>query len=564
MSEKTVYQEKPWLKHYGEGTPEHLDYEELILPQFLERSAKNFPDNAALKFKKYKITYSELDEMVNRFAAALHGFGIRKGDPVAILLPNLVPCVVAYYAAMKIGAITVMNNPLYTNAELKHQFNDSGAKILITLDLLVERMVDLRSETSIQQIIYTSIGDYLRLPMKLGFRLVGKRKGLTTDVAPAENLYKWKEVLAANEPNVPEIDITFDDVAMYQYTGGTTAVSKGVILTHGNLSRQVQQVTQWFPVFEDGTEDMLGALPFFHVFGLSTSMNFSIYKGWSNILVPKPQAQDLLDTISTCKPSFAPLVPTMYIGMMNHPDLDKTDMSCLKGCFSGGAPLPLDVIKEFREKTGSLIVEGYGLTESSPVTHVNPFVEGKDKAGSIGVPISDTICKIVDPDTLELVEQGKPGELWVKGPQVMQGFWQLPEETEKALVDGWLRTGDVATMDEEGYFYIVDRLKDMVISGGYNVYPRDIDEVFFEHPKVVEACSIGIPHETRGEAIKVFIVLKEAETATSEEFLEYCQDKLAKYKWPVEIEMIQELPKSTVGKILRKELRKMELEKRQV
>jgi long-chain acyl-CoA synthetase len=342
---------------------------------------------------------------------------------------------------------------------------------------------------------------------------------------------------------------------MYQYTGGTTVISKGVMLTHGNLSKQVQQLKAWFPGFDAGGETMLGALPFFHVFGLSTAMNLAIYMGWGNILVPKPQPQQLLEAIRKYRPTFAPLVPTMYIGILNHPDVAKTDLTSIKGCFSGSAPLPVEVIGEFEKKTGAIIVEGYGLTETTPVTHVNPF-RGTRKIGSIGVPIPDTDCRIVDiTDGVTDLPAGETGELLIRGPQVMKGYWNRPEETAEALSDGWLHTGDIAKMDADGYFYIVDRKKDMIISSGFNVYPRDIEEVFFEHPKVMEATAIGIPHPTRGEQVKVFVVLKPGETASAEELLAFCQNKLARYKWPTSIEFRDDLPKTNVGKILKKELR---------
>jgi long-chain acyl-CoA synthetase len=364
-----------------------------------------------------------------------------------------------------------------------------------------------------------------------------------------------------NDP--PLVSLSFEDIAMYQYSGGTTGISKGVILTHGNLSKQVQQIEAWLPEFKDSSGIMLGALPFFHVFGLTVSMNFAVYMSWGNVLVPKPQAKQLLDAIKHSRPSFAPLVPTMYIGILNHPDIGKVDLTSINGCFSGSAPLPVEVIRDFESKTGAVIIEGFGLTESSPVTHVNPF-RGKRKVGSIGIPISDTQCRIVDLETGETdVPVGEPGELIVRGPQVMRGYLNRPDETATALRDGWLYTGDIAKMDEEGYFYIVDRKKDLIISGGYNVYPRDVDEVFYEHPKVQEACSIGIPHPRRGEAVKVFVVLKPGQSLTREELMDYCKDRLARYKLPEEIEFRDDLPKSAVGKVLRKELRKEDMELRQ-
>ncbi len=562
MTQEIKYQDKPWRSFYQEGVPATIDYETICLPAILKRSAEKFPDRKALLFQGYQITYSQLDDMVNRFATCLHDFGIRPGDSVAILLPNLIPCVVAYYAVLKLGAIVVMNNPLYSDRELDHQFNDSDSRILITLDLLGNRMIDLRPKTKIKQIIYTSIGDYLPFPKNLLFPLVAKKKKLAADVKAADNVFKWKDLIGRYAPEPPQVELSFDQTAMYQYTGGTTGVSKGVILTHGNLSKQVQQIESWFPGFGRGEEVMLSALPFFHVFGLSVAMNFAIYMGWGDVLVPKPQPEQLLEAIRKFKPTFAPLVPTMYIGILNHPDIAKTDLTSIKGCFSGSAPLPVDVIKNFEQKTGAVIVEGYGLTESSPVTHVNPF-RGQRKVGSIGIPIPDTECRIVDlNDGVTDVPTGETGELLLKGPQIMKGYWNMPDETAATLVDGWLYTGDIAKMDEEGYFYIVDRKKDMIISGGYNVYPRDIDEVFYEHPKVQEACSIGIPHPHRGEAIKVFVVLKAGEAATQEELIAYCEGKLAKYKLPTEIEFRDELPKTNVGKILRKDLRAEEMTKR--
>ncbi len=559
MSDQSIYSKKNWLSSYEQGIKENVEFKDGLIPQYLEESTKNFPDNMALIFQGYTLTFTELSEMVARFAAALKSFGIKKGDSVAILLPNVIPCVVAYYATLKIGGIVVLNNPLYSDRELEHQFTDSNSTFLITLDLLATRMVKLREKTNIKTIVYTSIGDYLPFVKRLLFPLVAKKKGLAADVAPAENLYKFKDILARNAPDYTQADIRIDDVAMYQYTGGTTGVSKGVMLTHKNLSYQIQQIEAWFPGFDKGAEVMLGALPIFHVFGMSVSMNLAIRMGWTNVLVPKPQPEPLLEAINKFKVTFAPLVPTMYIGMLDHPDMAHTDLTSVKGCFSGSAPLPLEVINNFQEKTGSIIVEGFGLTESTPVTHINPF-SGNRKQGSIGLPIPNTECKIVDlEDPAKEMPVGEPGELLIRGPQVMKGYLGKPDETKKTMTeDGFLRTGDVATMDEDGYFYIVDRIKDMILSGGFNVYPRDIDEVLFEHPKILEACAIGIPHPKRGEAVKVFVILKEGQEMTAKEVIDYCDTKLAKYKLPVEVEFRQELPKSNVGKILRKDLRAQE------
>jgi len=560
---ETRYMEKPWLKSYEKGVPEFLKYEEICMPDILDRTAKQFPDKTALIFQGFTQNFKELKDMVDRFATCLADFGVKKGDAVAILLPNVIPCVAAYFAILKVGGVAVMNNPLYSDPELEHQFNDSGSKVLVTLDLLGNRMIDLRPKTKIKQIVYTSIGDYLPFPKSLLFPLVGKKKKLAADVKPAPDVFKWKDCIAKYGSKPPAVKVGFTDVAMYQYTGGTTGVSKGVMLTHANLSKQCQQLKAWFPTFEKGSEIMLGALPYFHVFGVETTMNYSIFMGFAQILVPKPQPEPLLEAIQKFRPTFTPLVPTMYIGMLNHPNLKKTDMSCIKGAFSGSAPLPVEVIHDFEKLTGAVIVEGFGMTETTPVTHINPFADGTRKVGSVGLPISDTECRIVDlEDGVTDMPVGERGELIVKGPQIMLGYKGKPEETAQTLRDGWIYTGDIATMDEDGYFYIVDRKKDMIISGGFNVYPRDIDEVFYLHPKVQEACSIGIPHPVRGESVKVFVVLKEGETATQEELIEYCKTRLATFKLPTEIEFRKELPKTNVGKILRKQLRAEELEKR--
>ncbi len=555
---KKNYYEMPWLHHYESGVPFEISFEKDLLPDFLERSAKSFPDRSALNFEGYRVTYKELNLMVERFSAHLYSFGIRKGDAVAVMLPNLISCVITYYAIIRIGGVAVMNNPLYSDRELEHQFKDSGAKILITLDLLANRMIDLRPQTSIKQIIYATVGDFLPPVKKILFKLFGRKKKLSALVKEAENSYSFEKLMKKRAAQAPVINLSADDAAMYQYTGGTTGVSKGVILTHGNLSNHVQQLKSWLPRFEEGKEIMLGALPFFHVFGLTVCMNFSILMGWENVIVAKPQAANLINAITNHRPTFAPMVPTMYINILKHPGIEKADMTSIRACFSGSAPMPVEVIREFEAKTGAVILEGYGLTESSPIACVNPF-SGLRKPGSIGIPFPDTRCRIVQIEDGETdVAQGECGELLVKGPQVMKGYWNKPEETKRAVRDGWLHTGDIARMDEDGYFYIVDRIKELIISGGYNVYPRDIEEVIYTHPDILEAAVIGIPHPSRGEAAKVFAVLKEGKEMTQKELIDYCSGKLAKYKLPTKVEFRDSLPKSAVGKILKRVLKEEE------
>lgn len=561
MAAEIKYENKPWLAHYERGVPEHIDYEQITLPAYLEKSARQYPERIAIICEGFKISYRRLNEMANRFAACLSALGAGRGDRVAILLPNVIPCVISYYATLKIGAIAVMCNPQHTDRELLFQFQDSAATVLITMNLLANRMIALRPQTELKQIIHTSFGDYLPLAGNLIFPLLAGRKGLSARVQPAENVYRWKNVLSNYSASHRPTGVSMDDVAMIQYTGGTTGIAKGVMLTHANLSFQTQQIDAWFPQFAGQDEIILGALPFFHSFGLTCSMNNAIFASWTNVLIPSPRPKKLLTAIHKYRPTFAPLVPTMYIDLLNHPDIRKTSMTCIKGCFSGSAPLPLEVIRKFEGLTGAAISEGFGLTEAAPITHANPF-NGVRKVGSVGLPFPDTECRIVDlAEGTTDVPVGQSGELLVRGPQVMKGYWNNPQETASTLKDGWLFTGDIARMDEDGYFYIVDRKKDMVISGGHNVYPREIDEVLYRHPKIKEVCAIGFPHPSRGEQIKAFVVPVEGASVTSEELIEYCQTRLAAYKLPTGFEFRKDLPKSHVGKILRKVLREEELAK---
>ena len=546
---------KPWLKHYTESVPEEVDFEDVCMPEFLDRWARKRPDEDALIFQGYRMSFKELKENVDRLATVLSGFGVIKGDSVAILLPNTIPCVISYYAIHRIGGIVVMNNPLYSDRELEHQFNDSGAKVLITLDLLYNRMIDLRPKTGIKQIIYTSIGDYLPFPKNYLFKLVAKKKGLAVSVKPAEDVHRWKDIISETPPCPPAVDLSLDDIAIYQYTGGTTGVSKGAMLTHRNMSYNTQQFASWFPLLKGRRGISLGAPPYFHAFGLTAAMNASIYMGWTQVLIPKPQPDELMEAIKKFKPTFVFMVPTMYMGILNHPDYDKTDMTCFEFCGSGGGPLQVDVIGKLEKKTGSPFMEGYGMTEASPITHINPF-GGLRKPGSVGIPIPNTLSRIVDVEDGETtLPAGEVGEIVFKGPQVMKGYLNMPEATAEALKGGWLHSGDIGKMDEDGYFCIVDRKKDMIVSGGYNVYPLEIERVYHEHPKVAEVAVIGVPHPTRGEQAKLVIVLEEGETPTEEEMIDYCKDKLAKYKWPTMVEFRSELPKSVIGKTLKHVLR---------
>ena len=433
----------------------------------------------------------------------------------------------------------------------------------LTAGLPGQRLVELHARTGVHDIIRVSPYEHLSFAEKIIISLRGKRyipKGRRAKgIHP---VHGWRQCMQRYQPDPSVPSCRFDDVAIYQYTGGITGVSKGVMLTQANLSTQVQVLKTWFTSFDAGREIVLGALPFFHVFGLTAVLNFAVYMGWTVILVPKPRPGLLLRAIRKHRPTFAPLVPTMYVGMMNHRHLDKTDMTCLRGCFSGSAPLPVEVIHDFETIAGTTIVEGFGMTETAPVTHINPFSGRFRKVGSVGIPLPDTECRIVDmTEGVEDMPVGERGELIIRGPQVMKGYRGMPGETAQALRDGWVYTGDIATMDEEGFFYIIDRKKDLIISGGYNIYPHEIEGVLEMHSKVREACAVGFPDRKQGELVKVFVVLKDGEMAVEDELIAYCRDKLARYKWPRKIEFRDELPKSATGEILRKELRMEELDR---
>jgi long-chain acyl-CoA synthetase len=554
--------EKIWLKSYHNAVPAEIDFEKITLPEALAGTAAKFPNNPALLFQGTSISFRKLDDMVSRFAFALTALGVKPGDKVALLLPNLVQMVVGTYGILRAGAVGVMNNPLYTDRELEHQYNDSGSTFLVCLDLLVPRMINLRQKTGIKKIVSCHIRDYLPFPLKQLFPFVKKDMHKKTPEAP--DVFEFTDLMKKYEPinNPPKLE--WESTAVLLYTGGTTGVSKGVELTHANLSCNVQQSAAWFPDFDDGGEIVVGCLPFFHSFGMTSAMNMGIYRGYADVLIPKPEPKTILEAIDKYKATYMPAVPTLYNGMINFPELKNYSLKSIKGCFSGGAPLPMETLRRFEELTGAPICEGYGLTETSPVTHINPY-GAVTKPGTIGLPVSNTDAKLVDVEDYnkEITTPGEPGELCLKGPQIMKGYINRPDETAITLRDGWLLTGDIAIVDEEGYFSIVDRKKDMIISGGFNIYPRDVDEVLFTHPKVLEACVIGVPDEYSGERIKAYVVLKEGQTATAEEIIDYCKENLVKYKVPKYVEFVTDLPKSAVGKILRKELRTMDQAKTQ-
>ena len=552
-------EERIWHKHYAEKVPTSLDYQKITLPEVLKRTVNKYPDSVALNMMGKKITYRELGNLVDRFATALADLGVKKGDRIALIMPNMPQMAVAAYAVFRLGAVVVMNNPLYTERELEYQLNDSGCTVCVCMDLLVPRIKKLQAVTGIKTIIAAHIRDYLPFPAKQLFPFI--KKGMHRKTEPNEGVLDFMDLVKKYPPKPPETTVEWDDLAALLYTGGTTGVSKGVILKHRNCSSVIQLMQAWIYDPDEGKDSIIAIFPFFHIAGFTAMMNHSIYRGLEQILVPRPDPQIVLDMTKKYKPDWFGCVPTIYVGLLNHPDFPKADFTFIKGCLSGAAPLAMDTIRKWEETVGAQIVEVYGMTECTTLCHANPW-RGKTKVGSVGVPIPDTDCKIVDVETGEKeMPIGEPGEIVIKGPQVADGYYNKPQETAIAFKDGWFYTGDIGYMDDEGYLFIVDRKKDMIIAGGYNIYPRDIDEVLYEHPDVQEACAVGVPDTYRGETVKAFVVRRPGATCTEEDIIAFCRKSLAAYKAPKIVEFIDELPKSVVGKVLRRELREMEMKK---
>ena len=555
---------KPWLKHYPPQIPHTLTFEETSLQQLLKNTAEKYPNKIAIHFNGKELSYKELYESALKFAGYLQKIGIQKGDRVAIMLPNTPQSVISFYGVMMAGGIVVQTNPMYTERELAFQMKDSGAKAIVALDILFPRIKKIQGETELEHIIITVIKDYLPFPKNLVYPFIQKKQyGFSVKVEHKGNDHLITEIMKHPALQEPIMNINFEeDLAILQYTGGTTGFPKGVMLTHKNLIANTKMCQAWLYKCREGEEIVLGALPFFHVYGMTTVMILSILQASKMVLIPKPDPEVLLKTIQSQRPTMFPGAPTMYIGMLNHPELSKYDLSSIDSCISGSAPLPVEVQEQFERLTGGKLVEGYGLTESSPVTHANLLWDGERVKGSIGLPWPDTLAEIRSVETGEPLPVGEIGELVVKGPQVMKGYWNRPEETQEVLKDGWLHTGDMGYMDEEGYFYIVDRKKDMIIASGYNIYPREIEEVLYEHPAVKEVVVAGVPDPYRGETVKAYIVLKEGTTVTEDELNKFARKNLAAYKVPRKYEFRDELPKTTVGKILRRQL--VEEEKRKL
>ena len=559
---------KPWLQFYDDGVPPSIDYPLIPLDSLLEESATKHPEHPAIifggsvgsKVMDSQLTYRELNDSVNRFAAAMQNLGIKKGDRVAMFMPNCPQLVIAYYGAMRAGGIAVPCNFLYTAKEIEKQLLDSGAEIIVVLSSFYELVNSVRENTKLRHIVVANVKEYFPPFLKLMFTLLKEKKGgHAVKIANKKDIW-FQSILEDAEPSPEQIEAGPNDTACLIYTGGTTGIPKGAELTHLNVLSNAIAGSYWSRSRE-AKEVSIGALPFFHSYGMTAVMNMTIATAGAMVLIVDPRdVLHIMGSISKHKATLYCAVPSSYTRINTHPDVGKFDLRSVRVCLSGAAPLPKQVQENFQSITGGKLVEAFGMTESSPATHVNPL--DRNKIGTIGTPWPDTDVRIVDVDTgEEELPQGEIGEMIMQGPQVMKGYWRMPTETANMLREHpsigpgkWLHSGDIALMDEEGYFRIVDRKKDMIICGGYNVYPRNIEEVLFQHPAVKEAGVVGMTDEYRGETVIGFVVLKDGMIATEEEIIDHCAEHLAKYKVPSRIVFRTELPMTAVGKVLRREL----------
>ena len=566
-----------WHEFYEPGVPRTIDIPDIPVYEILRRSAQRYPQQVALRLVlRYlplglrlgsTLTYLQLDMDSDRFASALHSLGVRQGDRVAIMLPNIPQQSIAYYGTIKAGGIVVNTNPTYTARELHHQLRDSGADTVITLSGIYARVQEARHDTAVKRIITTDIVDSLPLHWRLLAAPKVRESGHMVKLQRAPDRYNFYKLLHSQPAKAPTITYAPDDVVLFQYTGGTTGVPKAAMLTHHNLISNLQQIQAWLNDVAQGREKILGTLPFFHVYGMTCGTLSAPEMGAELVMNPDPRDTEMvLQMIERERITLYPGVPAMYSALINHPKAKQFDLRSIKECVSGGAALPTEISRQFEKITGGYLVEGYGLSEASPVVTGNPL-RGERRAGSIGIPISNTNIEVVALEADEQgnyaqVPQGEEGELVVFGPQVMKGYWNNPEETAQTIDKrGGLHTGDIVKMDEDGYLYIVDRKKDLIITGGYNIVPREVEEVLYMHPKVMEACVVGIPHALRGELVKAFLVLKPGEEATVDEIRTFCKEYLVTYKIPKAVEFRQEIPKSQVGKVLRRLLVEEEVAK---
>ena len=553
-----TYDDRPWTKRYDEGVPTEVPLPTHPVHDFLRKSAARFPGNTAIIFKGRRITYRELDEASDAIAAGLVANGFAKGDRAVIYMANTPQSVITFYGILKAGGIVIATNPLYSERELEHQLADCGAETVFVMTLFYDQLkrVQKSGRTAVKRIIVTNIKEYLPSHLRLLFGLLKEKKEGHHAVLEPGDVW-FQDFLAAGRQAPPaRVEVGPDDIALLQYTGGTTGIAKGAIALHRNLASNTVMVRSWLSDLRESEEIIVGAIPFFHSYGMVTVLCLAPAVGAAMIAIPNPRdLKDILSSINKYRPTVYPGVPAMYIAINNNPDVaaGKYDLKSIRACISGSAPLLLETKTKFEAISGAKLVEGYGLTEAHVVTHANP-IYGENRAG-IGLPLPNVEARIVNAeDGDEIVPVGEVGELIIRSPSVMAGYWQMPTETANCLRDGWLYTGDIARMDEDGYFYIEDRKKDMIIAGGFNIYPREVEEVLAEHPAVLEVAVAGVPDARRGETVKAWIVKKPGDPTTEEQIIEWSKERLAKYKYPRLIEFRDELPRTTVGKVLKREL----------
>jgi len=556
--------EKRWLRHYPQQVRHKLDYPEINVAQFLIDAVTQYPKKLALTFMGKTMTYEQLYASADLMARGLGRLGVKKGDRVAIMLPNCPQAVISYFGVLLAGGIVVQTNPLYVERELKHQLKDSGAVAIITLDMLYPRIARVRGEhpeegpiPKLRTVVVTSIKDGLPFPKNMLYPIKQRKEGFKASIPyGTDGCVSWKSLLSRTALSFERPTLAgHHEIAVLQYTGGTTGVPKGVMLTHRNLVSNTLQSREWCERIRLGEEVYLAALPLFHVFGLTVLMNLSVCTGGCLVLLPKFEVGEVLRTIDKQKPTIFPGAPTMYIALIQaaSKQAKPLDLSSIEICISGSAALPLEVQDNFEKITGGKLIEGYGLTEASPVTHANP-IWGYRRIGTIGIPFPDTEAAILSLETGQFLPPGEIGELVVRGPQVMSGYWNNEAATEAAFHNGWLRTGDLALMDREGFFIIKDRMKDMIIASGFNIYPREIEEVLYEHPAITEAAVVGVKDSYRGETVKAFVVLKDNVAVSEQQLNQWCRERLASYKVPHIYAFRNELPKTMVGKVLKRQL----------
>jgi long-chain acyl-CoA synthetase len=550
-----------WRRHYDPDVPATIEIPDISLPEMFYRSAADFPSNPAIIFFGKSISYRHLKHLILKAAGGLSQLGLQSGQAIAVLLPNCPQAVITYYAALHLGAIVVMINPLAAPREILDQIHRAGAKIAIVLDHLAPKMEQIRPELKLRHLLVTSLADYLPFPWNWLYTF--KSRWDRQQVGPRRHLRQknFRTLFSRKIKATPPLAARSQDIATLQYTGGTTGIPKAAILTHRNLVSNILQINVWLPHCRRGSERVLAVLPFFHVFGMTAGMNWPLNLAGTIVLLPKFDVTTVLKTIHKQRPTVFPSVPTIFIALLHHPNLQRYDLTSLWGSISGSAPLPQEVQTRFEALTKGRIIEGYGLTETSPVTHLNP-IAGRRKPGSIGLPFPNTDCRIVDAETgCRDLPIGEVGELILCGPQVTSGYWQNPAETALAVRDGWFYTGDLARMDDDGFFYIVDRKKDLIIASGFNIFPREVEEILHQHPAVHDVVVFGVPESYRGETVMAVVVQEPATLVTAEELIGYCRERLAAYKVPAIIEFRPELPKTLVGKVLRRQLRQEVLAK---